>query len=569
MTPPPASTTSESERDAGLGAEGLNMSSYLTRWASAAGTRPAVIAWRKKRTWNTTSYAELEQRVAHVAAGLRTEGVQAGMRCAVFVRPSAELLVVVYALFRLGAVPVVADPGMGRQRLLAALEEVEPEAFLGVPKAHAARKFFPKAFRKVRIAVTVGPRLFWGGRTLAQVESRGAQSPDPVIPTTHADDTAAILFTSGSTGAPKGVVYTHGQFAAQVDALAALYGFEPGEVDLAGLPLFALFDLAFGMTSVFPPIDPSHPGQCDPESLYQALIDHEVTTAFGSPAIWRRVVPWCIEHGYALPAMRRILCAGAPVPPDLIADCHRVLPVHADVFTPYGATEALPVSSLAGRDVVPGLLPRVQGGEGTCVGSPRAGMRVALIRIQDDPIDAWSEDLLVGPGEIGEVCVQGDSVTREYFRRPAANRHHKIPDPSGGFWHRMGDAAHWDEEGRLWFQGRLSHRLRTRLGDRFPVAAENVFNTHPRVARTALVGVGAPGEQQPIVIVEPLPGEMPKGQVMRDGFTMQLQNIGAKVPTTADLQVFLYHPGFPVDVRHNAKIHREELQQWATEQLRA
>ncbi len=569
MTPPPASTTSESERDAGLGAEGLNMSSYLTRWASAAGTRPAVIAWRKKRTWNTTSYAELEQRGAHVAAGLRTEGVQAGMRCAVFVRPSAELLVVVYALFRLGAVPVVADPGMGRQRLLAALEEVEPEAFLGVPKAHAARKFFPKAFRKVRIAVTVGPRLFWGGRTLAQVESRGAQSPEPVIPTTRADDTAAILFTSGSTGAPKGVVYTHGQFAAQVDALAALYGFEPGEVDLAGLPLFALFDLAFGMTSVFPPIDPSHPGQCDPESLYQALIDHEVTTAFGSPAIWRRVVPWCIEHGYALPAMRRILCAGAPVPPDLIADCHRVLPVHADVFTPYGATEALPVSSLAGRDVVPGLLPRVQGGEGTCVGSPRAGMRVALIRIQDDPIDAWSEDLLVGPGEIGEVCVQGDSVTREYFRRPAANRHHKIPDPSGGFWHRMGDAAHWDEEGRLWFQGRLSHRLRTRLGDRFPVAAENVFNTHPRVARTALVGVGAPGEQQPIVIVEPLPGEMPKGQVMRDGFTMQLQNIGAKVPTTADLQVFLYHPGFPVDVRHNAKIHREELQQWATEQLQA
>ena len=550
--------------------EPMNMSDWLRRRADAFPERDAVIAPKSikggSKGWTHTNYGELEDRVARIAAGLRRLGVHKGMRSAVFVRPSAELVAVVYALFRLGAIPVVADPGMGRKRLLAALEEVEPEVFIGVGKAHAARKLFPKAFTKVHLAITVGPRLFWGGKTLNQVERLG-QSQDPVTSETLAQDPAAILFTSGSTGPPKGVVYTHGMFDAQVQALSALYEFEEGEVDLAGLPLFALFDVAFGMTSVFPPLDPSRPGQCDPKALFETMREHKVTTAFGSPAIWRRVVPWCIEQGYALPQMRRILCAGAPVPPDLIADFHRVLPIQSDVHTPYGATEALPVSSMAGRDVVPTLLARIHGGEGTCVGHVRPGIKVRLIRITEDPIENWSDDLLVAPGEPGEVCVQGDSVTAEYFKRPAANRKQKIQDPSGGFWHRMGDAGRFDEEERLWFLGRLSHLLRTKEGLRYPVPAENVFNTHDRVLRTALVGVGRPGHEKAVVIIEPKKGELPGGNVMRDGFIMQLEAIGACCPLTRDLETFLFHESFPVDVRHNAKIHREELKVWATEQL--
>ena len=542
------------------------MSDWLSQRAQEFPERAAVIAPKGPGRFQTTSYGELSDRVDHMAAGLSKLGVRKGQRCAVFVRPSAELVAVVYALFRLGAVPVVADPGMGRKRLLAALEEIEPEIFIGVGKAQAARKLFPKAFRQVTLAVTVGPRLFWGGKTLAQVEKLGAAARVNIESQTTRDDPAAILFTSGSTGPPKGVVYTHGMFDAQIHALQELYGFEEGEVDLAGLPLFALFDIAFGMTSVFPPLDPSRPAQCDPKEMFETMRTFEVTTAFGSPAIWRQVVPWCIEQGYALEKMKRVLCAGAPVPPDLIADFHRVLPIHADVFTPYGATEALPISSMAGRDMVPSLLPRVRGGEGTCVGPIRPGVEVRLIQISDKPIPTWNDALTVDRGQAGEVCVRGDSVTREYFRRPEATAKSKIQDADGTYWHRMGDAARFDDDELLWFLGRLSHVLHT-PDVLFPVPVENVFNTHERVLRSALVGVGRPGHERPVVIIEPLKGEMPGGKVMREGFVMQLKTIGARCPLTRDLETFLFHESFPVDVRHNAKIHREELKVWATEKL--
>jgi acyl-CoA synthetase (AMP-forming)/AMP-acid ligase II len=544
----------------------LNMSDALQKGAAEFPSRDAVV-FLKGQVWQHTTYAELEERVRNLSAGLRTEGVRAGQRCAVFVRPTADLLVVVYALFRLGAVPVVADPGMGRKRLLAALNDIEPEVFIGVPKAHAARKIFPLAFRHVKLAVTVGPRLFWGGKTLAQVERKGARESETVCSATLATDTAAILFTSGSTGAPKGVVYSHGMFQAQVDALNELYAFEPGEINLAGLPLFALFDVAFGMTSVFPPLDPSHPGDCDPEQIFKTIEELGITTAFGSPAIWRRVVPWCVDQGYKLAGLRRVLVAGAPVPIDLIGEFHKVLNMQADVFTPYGATEALPLSSIGGRDVVPGLVERVNSGEGTCVGLPIPMQRVVLIPVTDDPIASWSADLILEPGQLGEVCVQGPSVTAEYYNNPEATRRAKIADPDGGFWHRMGDAGRFDEEGRLWFHGRLAQRLETPSGTRFPVPVENVFNTHEYVYRTALVGVGAPGEEQPVLVVEPLPGKMPKSKVMRDGFAMQLKTIGKRHGITADIDSFLFHESFPVDVRHNAKIHRNELKLWATEQL--
>lgn len=542
----------------------VNLGELLPRHAASAPARTAIIAPDGKQGWLRCSYAELEARASRVASGLASMGVLPGDRAVVFVRPGIDLVVVFQGLLRLGAVPVVADPGMGRERLLACLAKVSPKVFIGVPRAHVARRLFPRFFSSVELAVTVGRRLFWGGPTLDQVEAAGSEGHPPAD--TAADDPAAILFTSGSTGPPKGVEYTHGMFCGQVEALKQLYDFQPDEIDMCGLPVFALFDAALEMTSLFPEVDPSHPGTCDPARVYAAVAEHKPTTAFGSPAIWRRVVPWCRENGYHLHSLKRVLVAGAPVPTDLMQEFHALLRLDSDVFTPYGATEALPVASIAGREVVPSLEPRVHGGEGTCVGLPAPGIEIRLIQIDDNPIAQWSADLEVSTGEVGEVCVRGTVVTHSYAEQPEQDAAAKIAD-GDSTWHRMGDIGRFDEDGRLWFLGRKGHRLFTSEGLRMPVPVENVFNVHERTHRTALVGVGPRGQQHPVLIVEPKEGEMPKGEVMRKGFIMQLRTLGKRCKQTKDIKLFLFHPSLPVDPRHNAKIHREELKVWAEEQL--
>ncbi|MCP3914241.1 MAG: AMP-binding protein [bacterium] len=539
----------------------------IGRWLEQAAERDpeglAVVRALGRGQWERVTFSELHQRARRVGAGLRAQGIGRGTRACVFVHPSADLIAITFALLGIGAVPVLADPGMGRTQLLACIAKARPEVLFGIPRALLAKRLFPASFRSVKLTVAVDMPLPWFGLSLERLMATGTPG---ALEDTREDDDAAILFTSGSTGPPKGVRYTHGMFEAQRRALGDLYDFRPGEVDLACFPLFGLFDAGFGMTSVFPEIDPSHPARCEPEKIVEAIETHGATTTFGSPAIWRRVVPWCVDHARKLPTLRQVLIAGAPVPPDLIREFHKVLELEADVFTPYGATEALPVASVAGRDVGPALLEFVLNGAGTCVGKTVPGLDVRLIEITDDAIETWSDELVVPRGRPGEICVRGAQVTHEYDAEQQHTARAKI-HADDGVWHRMGDVGRFDDEGRLWYLGRKSHRLMTEAGLRMPVPAENVFNTHPRVHRTALVGVGEPGRELEVLVVEPLPGEMPKTEVVIDGFILQLRGIARRTPLTKDIETFLFHPSFPVDVRHNAKIHREELKAWASEQL--
>ena len=550
--------------------EHVNVAALLAEQAARAPQRDAVVTaiGNKARNlrWHHTSFAELDTRVTQLSAGFRARGVSPGERVCLFVRPSTELIALVFALFRLGAVPVIADPGMGRRALLACIERVRPTVFVGIPLAQIARLLNRSAFRSVRLSVTVGRRLGWAGPTLAQIAADDARDFKPEL--TRADDPAAILFTSGSTGPPKGVHYTHGTFAAQVAALGELYAFEAGEVDLACFPLFALFDAAFGMTSVFPPIDPSRPANCSPELLVQAVRERRPSLTFGSPAIWRRVVPWCLERGIVLDGLQRVMIAGAPVPPRLIEDFRRILPQEAEVHTPYGATESLPVASIASRELIGTRFERSRAGAGTCVGRPAPGIEIRLLPIGDEAVTSWDQAGSLALGRPGEVCVRGAVVTESYAEDEGATRLAKIRDEDGSVWHRMGDIGRLDDEGYLWFLGRKSHRLHTGGGPRMPVPTETVFNQHPRVHRSALVGVGQAGQQRPLLIVEPIDGEMPKGDAQTTAFMRELREIGRSAHVSSDVEQFLFHPAFPVDVRHNAKIDREELGRWARRQLK-
>ena len=330
----------------------LNIAAHLPRMAGRHPDQPAVI---HPKAGTQLTFRQLNEDCDRYAWGLSRLGIGCGTRTVLMVRPGLEFFSLTFALFKLGAVPVLIDPGMGRANLLGCIEEAAPEAFIAIPLAQAARVLRPHAFRTVRTAITVGRRWFWGGPTLAQVRESSWRE-FPCAPT-RADDVAAILFTSGSTGAPKGVVYEHGMFDAQVRALRDHYGIKEGEVDLPAFPLFALFSVAMGVTIVIPDMDPAHPARVDPAAFVAEIQAHRVTQSFGSPAIWDRVGRYCVERNLSLPSLARVLMAGAPVSPAILERVQRILPDAADAHTPYGATEALPVSSMnRKKSCIPGHL---------------------------------------------------------------------------------------------------------------------------------------------------------------------------------------------------------------------
>jgi acyl-CoA synthetase (AMP-forming)/AMP-acid ligase II len=244
----------------------VNIASFLPQMARRLPGEPAVVVQRAHRLTDALDYRvwtfrELDDESNRLAAGLRGVGIARGMRTALMVKPSLEFFGLVFALFKIGAVPVLIDPGMGLRNLKDCLGQAEPEAFIGIPQAHVARVVLGWARESLKILVTVGPRLFWGGYSTDGLKRLATGSPpsEGTVAQVAADEVAAILFTSGSTGVPKGAVYTYGIFADQVQCLRELYGIAPGERDLSTFPLFALFGPALGMTSVVPDMDATRP----------------------------------------------------------------------------------------------------------------------------------------------------------------------------------------------------------------------------------------------------------------------------------------------------------------------
>jgi acyl-CoA synthetase (AMP-forming)/AMP-acid ligase II len=310
-------------------------------------------------------------------------------------------------------------------------------------------------------------------------------------------------------------------------------------------------------------MDASRPAQVDPRSILAAIRDHAVTHMFGSPALLNRVSRYAIAHSHRLANIKRVMTAGAPVPVAVLERMRRILRDSAEIFTPYGATEALPIASIESREILGETAAQTARGAGICVGRPLAGIDVRIIAITDGPIPEMVEAQPLASGEIGEICVRGPVVTREYFRHPNANAGSKIVD-GDTLWHRMGDVGYLDDAGRLWFCGRKSHRVQTARRVHFTICCEAVFNQHPDVYRTALVGVGPAGLHRPVLCVEL---ERPEKHVTRRRIECELRELAAAHEHTRNIETFLFHKSFPVDVRHNAKIFREKLAIWAAKML--
>jgi len=539
-----------------------NIGQVLPAAAQAYPDRPGLIC-KTGRGYRSWSFMEMDSTADWFAHSLSERGVRRGDRVMLMVRPSLEFITLTFALFKIGAVVILIDPGMGYRNLLQCIGQVKPEVFIGIARAQLFRFLFPRPFRSVRISICIGSAFWPFSSALSAAKaakSRSAGTPFPVAQM-DPDDLAAILFTTGSTGPPKGVRYEHSIFQAQLKLIRDYYRIGPEDIDQPAFPLFALFSTGLGACSVIPEMNPAKPAQVDPARFVKTINAYRVTYSFGSPAIWNVVSRYCLENKIKLESVKNILMAGAPVAGELLARTAAIIPDDAEIHTPYGATESLPVASITAREILAETWGKTRIGMGVCVGRPLPSIVIKIIKTSDGPIENWDESLLLPDDAIGEIVAKGSVVTRGYDNNDRENRLAKIAD-GNEFWHRMGDLGYIDKKGRLWFCGRKGHRVITATATLYSVCCEAFFNEHPAVFRSALVGVGPAGKQVPVIIVE-----LHDRTAKRETMLAELQQIARRHELTREIEHFLVHSGFPVDIRHNAKIFREKLGGWAAGKL--
>jgi len=520
--------------------ETCNIAAALGKQAERQGNNTAIFYPVGKRdnhvSYQSVSYSTLNELSDDYARGLIEYGIGRGVRTALMLTPGLDFFAMFFALFKAGAVPVLIDPGIGIKPLKTCLAEAQPQAFIGVPKAQIARKILGWA-PGVKL-VTSGPKLGWGGLNTTQLRKMGQRSSGAVLANTQADEMAALLFTSGSTGIPKGVVYRHRHFTAQVEMLQSAFDIRPGEVDLPTFPPFALFDPAMGMTTVVPFMDPTRPAKADPALLVQTINRYEVTNIFGSPALLNVLGRYTESKNIQLPSVQRVISAGAAMPVATIRRLQTALPTQAEVYTPYGATECLPVASVSGTQLNAEVEQRTASGEGTCVGRGVTPNKIRIIAVTDGVLESFDDTVELPVGITGEIVVLGPTTTDSYWQREEQTQLAKISDQQGNTWHRMGDAGYFDTEGQLWYCGRKSQRVENQNDTLYPDQIEAIFNVHPEVARTALVGIGPAGQQTPVLCVETL---SKTGRKRRERIRYDLLQLGHNHALTKSIQHILFH----------------------------
>lgn len=540
----------------------LRVVASLMGGAIAIAQPDGPIAADGNRPYKLTTFTSLNDESETIARGLIAWGIRPGMTIVMLVPFGAPFIELTFALLKAGVVVVLIDPGMGRKHLIQCLSDAKPDGFVGIPKAQAIRTFLRRKFPIAKWNVTVGRKYFWGGKTLEQIRDLGKTVPDSsALPKIERPDPAAIIFTTGSTGPPKGVLYTHGTFHAQIDRIRERYDIHRGSRDLACFPLFGLFDAVMGVTTIIPDMDPTRPADVDPRKLVEAATQWEVDQAFGSPALWNTVVRWAEENRISqpFPTLRRVLSAGAPVPAVTLEKLRTLIDPEAEIVTPYGATEALPIASIESREIIAETGPASTKGKGVCVGTRFDDVDWKVIAIDDGPINFIAETRELARGKIGELMVAGPMVTTRYVVRDDQNAIHKVAD-GDRVWHRMGDVGYLDVRDRFWFCGRKAHRVVSGKKTWFTIQCEAIFNAHPSVYRSALVGKGTKPNQTPVIVVEPHAGAMPKTKSEREQLVAELKELAGRNPLTMRIEeIVIRDQPLPVDIRHNSKIFRERL----------
>lgn len=510
------------------------------------------------------NFLEFNELTDAYARGLDAYGIKAGDRVVLMAEPGLAFLALFYSLLKIGAIPALADHGMPTRLLGQCINDVDPQAFIGSRRAVLRRLLRRWGGKSCKRAVSSGKGLPGIAIGLKALHKLGMADTREIFNHSRPDDPAAILFSSGRGGRPRGVVYRHRHFSAQVDLFGEAFDITPGEISLPTHPLFGILDAALGLTTVIAKVDPYRASPGDVRRLLGAVEKFNVNNLFVSPAMLEALSFFVERDGTRLPIIRRLITFGASPRLEIIARLEKALHDEAFIHAPYGSAECFPVSDATNHQIDSTLEDMMESGEGVCVGRPVAPNRVKIIAPSEHAFSDIGEVTELPPGMPGEIIVSGPSCTDRYWRDGEEDAKSKIPDPSGVLWHRMGDVGSIDGMGRLWYCGRMSQRVDTGQEVLFADQAEAVFNQHPDVKRTALVGVGEPGRQEAALCVE-LRQKLSPANNERVHF--DLLQLAQTFSLTRCVRTVLFHPGFPVDSRNPAVVRREVLSKWASTKM--
>jgi acyl-CoA synthetase (AMP-forming)/AMP-acid ligase II len=523
---------------------------------------------RGKRRYKYYTYRELSADAEAVAVGLREMGIAELTRIVFMAPPGYDACVMGLALCRVGAVTVWIDTGVGYLNIAERLRRISIEAFFGIPAAHMGRFIFGWGPRFLRKAIVTGKPGFPGARTVKSLRRPAPAKPAP--PAVNPDDPAAILYTTGSTGPAKPALYLHRNFCQLYRNAHYSWRFEPQKeipVDMAVFPAFLFVPISAGGTMVVPPINfvRQGPADVDPRALIEVINDCGVKSMFGSPVLLENMGRYAQEKGLKTPSLKRIVGAGdmvrAPVKKLLL----EMMAPDGEVSSNYGATEAMPSTEMHAEEALRDTWSKTERGAGVCVGRPLPGVELRIISIVDGPVKNMEQARGAAPGEIGEILVRGRHISPFYYRDEESTLKNKIADSSGDSWHRFGDTGYIDREGRLWVCGRAGHRVITAEGPVFPWTCEAIFDTHPKVRRSGLVGVPGKEGQVPVICIELKPGHR---STDKSALCAELLALAAEHDATRCIKHVLFKRSLPVDPRHNSKIERPLLARWAAGKLK-
>lgn len=520
-----------------------------------------------KRKYKRFTYGQLSADAESIAPGLREMGIQERTRIICMTPPSYETTVIAIALHRVGAMTLWIDPAVGYLNVGERLRRINPEAFVGPAIAHLGRMTFGWGPRTLRKLIVIGkPAFFPGARSLDSLRRQApANPPDPDV---TPDDPTSVLYTTGSTGPAKPTLYLHRNMAHMYRVVHESWRFQPGKppVDISIFPAFFTIPISAGGTMVVPPINFTRetPGKADPKAILEVINDCGVESCFASPVLLENMARYSVEHGLKTPTFRRAIGGGAPITARVKEALMAAMGPEGAVFSNYGATEALPSTEMDGRETLRETWAQTLKGAGLCVGRPFTGVEIKIVRMSDAPIPKIEDAEELPAGEIGEILVKSPHVSPGYYLDDESTRKNKIFGSNGEIWHRVGDAGYLDDQGRLWYCGRVSQRVKGKGGPLFSLICEPLFDAHPKVRRSGLVGIPNGEGEVPVICAELEPGTSASEH---ETIRKELLAIATTRPVTQQIQHVLFPARLPTDPRHDSKIERPKLAKWATSQF--